>query len=151
MAQYTINHTCGHTETARLFGKTTEREKRISWLESRKCTKCFAQEQQERFQKENQESAQKSQEMDLPQLVGSEKQIAWAESIRVKAINSKENILLPLESVPKDKLDIYVSLKESLEELKSETSAKWWIENRDMVNYYLQVKAREMFSKGEKK
>lgn len=41
MAQYTINHSCGHTRTISLFGKTKDRESKISWMESQECPQCW--------------------------------------------------------------------------------------------------------------
>lgn len=40
MARYTITHTCGHTSTVELFGKGSEREWRISKMESQPCPEC---------------------------------------------------------------------------------------------------------------
>lgn len=40
MAHYDITHTCGHDERIELFGKTSERERRIEWLQERPCTEC---------------------------------------------------------------------------------------------------------------
>jgi hypothetical protein len=41
MAKYTINHTCGHSREVQLFGKNIERERKIEWMESQKCPKCW--------------------------------------------------------------------------------------------------------------
>lgn len=44
MAHYDITHTCGHDERIELFGKTSERERRIEWLQERPCTECWKKE-----------------------------------------------------------------------------------------------------------
>lgn len=43
MAKYTINYACGHgSHVEQLYGKTSERERRIAWEESNKvCRDCF--------------------------------------------------------------------------------------------------------------
>lgn len=41
MAKYTINHECGHTAVARLFGPGKERERKIEWLSGRECEDCY--------------------------------------------------------------------------------------------------------------
>lgn len=40
MAKYEINHTCGHTSTVQLFGKCSERERKIEWMERQECPEC---------------------------------------------------------------------------------------------------------------
>lgn len=42
MAKYTINHNCGHQEEVELFGKETDRQRKIAWLETLECDKCSA-------------------------------------------------------------------------------------------------------------
>lgn len=51
--------------------------------------------------------------LNLPLLTGSPKQIAWASEIRERALR-----LLPVEQ---------------MEKIRPETSAKWWIENRNSL------------------
>ena len=40
MAQYTVEHTCGHTYTYQLYGKTSERERKMEWLAGQDCPDC---------------------------------------------------------------------------------------------------------------
>lgn len=81
MAKYQITMSCGHVETHDVIGKRQQREWRISKLESELCSDCLAHQRE----KENQANAQLNAESGLPALTGSEKQIAWAETIRAKA------------------------------------------------------------------
>ncbi len=41
MAQYTINHACGHSRVVQLFGKGSDRERKIEWMESQDCPQCW--------------------------------------------------------------------------------------------------------------
>lgn len=42
MAKYIVNFSCGHTEPMYLFGKETERQRKIAWWEEQgMCTKCY--------------------------------------------------------------------------------------------------------------
>ncbi len=41
MAQYEVNHSCGHTRTIQLFGKTKDRYSKIEWMETQDCPKCW--------------------------------------------------------------------------------------------------------------
>jgi hypothetical protein len=103
MAKYIVNFSCGHSEEKHLSGKVSDRERTISyWEQSGTCTECWKKEQEAKRQAAI--NACKT----LPNLTGSEKQIAWAEKIR--ADKSKMN---------------------GFDYIKSESSAKWWIEHRD--------------------
>lgn len=41
MAQYTVDHACGHSQTHQLYGKHAERDRKIEWLETTVCRECF--------------------------------------------------------------------------------------------------------------
>jgi len=144
MAKYTINHTCGHQVEIQLFGKYEDREKRIAYLETCECYEC-------RKAKDNAAAAAAKEERGLPDLTGSEKQIAWANTIREKAYEALD-CLMPFASVEKLKVlvghwrrDMDAQMKEkclaSTEIIKplfdgfknkmdAQTEAKWWIDNR---------------------
>ena len=119
MAKYTITHTCGHTEEVQLFGKMEDRERKIKWLESQECDEC-------RKAKANAEAAAAKKARGLADLEGSEKQIVWANTIREKAYKCFDS-LQPFASNPQAKamMDGWKA------KMDAETSAKWWIDNRN--------------------
>lgn len=78
MAKYNITHKCGHIEVVNLYGSNEERERRIAYLESQECPECRKRAEQERAM---------SLASELPALEGSEKQIAWAMTIRQRWID----------------------------------------------------------------
>ena len=80
MSIYKITHSCGHTVEHQIYGTNVhgEREKKAAWLESRLCYDCYKQAEAEK-------AAKASEDANLPELTGSEKQIAWATDIRAKA------------------------------------------------------------------
>ncbi|MBQ3349521.1 MAG: hypothetical protein IJG38_03925 [Thermoguttaceae bacterium] len=80
MAQYQVEHSCGCVKTYQLYGPTKERHSRIAWLETQECPDC-------RRERENAENAKKAEEAGRPELTGSEKQVAWANTIREKAVH----------------------------------------------------------------
>lgn len=42
MGKYDVKFSCGHTETVQLFGKISERERRIAWWEEcGVCDRCY--------------------------------------------------------------------------------------------------------------
>lgn len=79
MAKYTIQHKCGHESVAQLYGKQKDREWQIEKLQEENCLEC-----------QNSKAAEKNAEAGLPELQGSEKQVAWAESIRAQLIRQLE-------------------------------------------------------------
>lgn len=115
MAKYEINHTCGHTSTVQLFGKCSERERKIEWMERQECPEC-------RRKREAEEAAKITEGLELPELEGSEKQVAWANCIRARfaeEISSNEKY----------------QNGNPMKVLKSVTSAKTFIDNRDSTLY----------------
>lgn len=85
--KYEIRFGCGHIGVVELFGKGYERERKLYGYEHYgKCDACLA---KERELKVEQEKA-KAEKLGLPQLEGSEKQVAWAEDIRTKLLNNKQ-------------------------------------------------------------
>ena len=116
-----------------------------------------------------QKAAEEAKSSGLPELIGSEKQVAWAESIRNEALNhnnkiNKRNFLYSLYILddpqiiadqPEEKqeearrvLEIMITARKRLE---VETSAKWWIDNRDRVNNFCYAAYRQEIKKGEVK
>ena len=149
MAKYTITHECGHTEVVALFGKSSERDRRIKWLESKPCRECIRAAEIDRAKAQEQEFG-------LPDLTGSEKQIAWAITIRArkvtefsetteKAYGRRDMILADREKYSKysdkdldeamAKLDRANTAMEWLYSTK--TDSKFWIENRDLTSQEL--------------
>ena len=118
MAKYTINHTCGHQVTIQLFGKYVDRERRIAYLETCECDEC-------RKAKANAASAAAKEERGLADLTGSEKQVAWANTIREKAYKCLDTVAqFATNDQAKAMMDGWKA------KMDAKTEAKWWIENR---------------------
>lgn len=81
MAKYTVKHTCGCEHTYNLFGKHTDRDRTITWLEGQVCPSC-------KRAAEEEAAKEITEGMELPELEGSPKQIAWANTIRAKFIDT---------------------------------------------------------------
>lgn len=86
MANYRIQHACGHTQDHNLTGTTSKREWMVSRIEMTLCTACYEVEQQRLLAESTAKAATEAKETGLPVLEGSEKQIAWAESLRAKRV-----------------------------------------------------------------
>lgn len=152
--KYNVKFSCGHEEVRELFGKVSERERRIAyWQENGICSECYRKRQEA-------EIAEKSK--GLPELEGTEKQIAWAKKIRLEKIEQLTEVLsikfrgkpeafiAKYEAEGREKLietikskatgeiadkaiaDVtkMMNVADLLKEFKTTTSAKWIIEHR---------------------
>ena len=118
MAKYIINHTCGHQVTVQLYGSYKDRERRIAYLETCECDEC-------RKAKANAAAAAAKAERGLADLTGSEKQIAWANTIRE---NAYKCIDMLEQFATNDQAKQMMSTWRG--KMDEETTAKWWIDNR---------------------
>ena len=83
MAHYTVKFACGHTAEIQLFGKESERQIKIKYFEENgMCPSCYKKQQEEAKKAAEAQAAAEAGEMGLPELAGSEKQVAWATKIR---------------------------------------------------------------------
>lgn len=143
MAWNEINYSCGHTDRIQMYGPTRDRESKKEWMERGVCPDCYRKQKEEERAKASQVAAEQAKSSGLPALVGSEKQIAWAETIRKNALAAAQNNVLSRESfatLPIDKQEssraVFEVVRTARDCLETETSAKWWIDNRDTVNSY---------------
>jgi len=151
MAKYTVHYSCGHPGTVQLVGKESDRERRIEWLEREGlCPDCYKARKDAEHAAENAAAAEANR--NLSALEGTPKQVAWAESIRAKALASKGN-QVPEHKMPADLAErmkpwgltaedaaermkrLNDGLREVRSRLERQTSAKWWIDNRERVDF----------------
>lgn len=140
MAQYTITHTCGHTQTHHIYGTNAkgQRDNKIAWLSEQVCTECYKAEQQAKRDAINANNAKDNKERGYADLTGTPKQVAWAESIRAKILNCPEMELKP-EGRDKNP-EFFNKLKAIMDSLHQETSAVFWIDNRNIINQQWLIK-----------
>ena len=100
--EYEITKKCYNSREAQNW------EEYMNGIENSMCPDCYKESKKNELLK----SVEK---YNLPELTGSEKQIAWAEDIRAKLVSKV--------SKPTEKL---------LELVSDKTAAKWWIDNRDI-------------------
>ena len=119
MAKYDVVFSCGHEERIELFGKGTERERKIAWFEKYGlCSTCYKAEQQA-------VAAKRAEKWGLPALTGSPKQIAWAERIR-------SEFFLQIEEMEKESGHSAAKNKrfgEFFDWVKGQTEASFWIDH----------------------
>jgi hypothetical protein len=126
MAKYDVTYTCGHTGTVNIIGPHRSRESRVAYLESGECFECYKQHSTE-------VAREQAQELELPTLVGTEKQVAWAETLRLAKLNEIEAYIERLDKTKPDYRQILIAV----EHISNEISAKRWIEWRDDSPSYI--------------
>ena len=120
MAKYQVTFSCGHTSEIQLFGKHADRYRKIEWFEKEGlCPACYAAEKARKLQDKAAVFGQ------LPDLVGTDKQVDWAEDIRIKALADIAEFFAG--RADSDKALDY--LRRGLQHL---TKAAWWIDHRDL-------------------
>ena len=109
MAWYYGKYSCGHEGRVNVIGKMSERQWKIDRHFSGICEECRKKENEQKAL----EASKKAKEYEFPKLNGSEKQIQWAETLRMKFY----------EYCDKNKID-------SDDIISNETESRFWIDNR---------------------
>lgn len=122
MAWYYGTYTCGHEGRTNVVGPSKSREWKVERHFDDLCPDC----KEAKRMEENEKSIETAKEMELPELIGSEKQVAWANTIRVKAV---EQLDIEIESEDNE------SKKKQLSDasqyiMQNKTKASWWIDTR---------------------
>lgn len=124
--KYEVTGICGHTYTVNLIGPNKNREYRLERLKSECCPCCKEEIRKAEIERENNEAAEKSAEMELPELQGSSKQVAWANSIKIRMLNELSGLAEHVNKNYSEKFDQFT------DEIINNTSAKWFIDSRDI-------------------
>lgn len=105
-----VKHSCGHAEQHVIFGMfAADIDRQARQLSRRKCTPCY---KAGKATKAMTDAALLA-DINLPALTGSEKQVSWAETIRVES-------LALLHRADPARVVIFAAI----------VDAKWWIDNR---------------------
>lgn len=154
MAKYNVIFSCGHEGSLNLIGPRKTREWRIKQAEeSGLCPDCYAKYMQEKRERENKEAEQQAKEMELPQLEGSEKQVAWAIKLRNKFIEritevaeTKEKTYFEAHQKHSKKAERYLKTLDHI--LRTQTSAVFYIDNRNEYAEDIIDSFKEEYKKG---
>ena len=131
MAKHTIVRACGHTEVVTIRGSKERLNLKLGRERARTCRPCYVERQ--RAQAEVAATAE-----GLPALTGTPKQIAWAITLRHKALSDAEAYLdylresdSRLEKASARNAELFEAKKERvLEPLRAQPEAAWWIDRR---------------------
>lgn len=93
MSWYYGTFSCEHEGRVNITGPVKNRQ----WIADRKfeglCPECYEKHLEEERIKANEVAAEKAMEMELPELQGTEKQVAWANTLRQKLIDGFEKLI----------------------------------------------------------
>ncbi len=131
MAKYDITRACGHEEEIQIYGPVSGRERQAQYESGRLCRACYLAEQAKNRADESKAAAETAKASGMPALTGTEKQIAWAETIRAAAAHSLNAIRPALEAAPeahRKAADIALGI---IDAAMGRTSARDWIESRE--------------------
>lgn len=136
--KYTVTYSCGHVGEVHLYGKTSERERKIAWLErSGLCPDCYkAMKEAERAEEHARQDAKAEAGIEhygYPELTGTEKQVKWAKALREEAITAVFDELAGCDfPCDEGKLDTMIQTQI----VNTHTEAKFWIDNRTYIKYH---------------
>jgi hypothetical protein len=140
MAWYYGTYSCGHDGREDIVGPTKNRQ----WIADRKfeglCYECYQAKLEADREAANREALEKAREMELPELTGTEKQVAWANTLRQQVIERFEAKIKEgfTPSVTKRHGITEEKLRATLQNiLSTKTDAKWYIDNRDIGSYQI--------------
>ncbi|KQN90728.1 hypothetical protein ASE90_16630 [Sphingomonas sp. Leaf67] len=117
--EHQIVHACGHEQIHVIYGFNTQVARKARWLRTTKCRACFlADRKAEQAEATARDSATIA-HLDLPMLIGSECQVAWAVAIRISRLAA-----LTTSPHTSDNSDCDLCLRIY--------DAKWWIDHRNL-------------------
>lgn len=138
MAKYQVTYACGHTDTIQLYGKVSDREKRLAYLATIDCPDCY---------RNKQLQAAKAQTADLPDLQGSDKQISWATQIRAEVFAALDKYSKLIEADQNAREQGKIVARKMFADFRAamtaHTDCRFWIDNRgnfgtsDLKNFVL--------------
>jgi len=142
MAWYYGTYSCGHEGRTNIIGPMKHRQWKADAHFRGLCPECFEKKRTEEREKARIEALEKAKKMELPELEGSEKQIAWAVTLRQEMIDKIDRLesedLFRIGSNKKEKQDI-------LDYVMSQKKASWFIDNRSYgILFWLEEKLKEI-------
>ncbi len=134
-----LRHLCGHTVLYPFYGDDDFNwTERVQQLSQGNCRVCQINEQRKEQRRQSERARYQAKERGLPPLEGSDKQSAWAETIRLNAFGAVDKVVKWMEqSAPRAAAEdpdhwhaMQQSLRKAIHYLENQTDAKWWIDHR---------------------
>lgn len=158
MAWYYGTFSCGHEGRVNIIGPTKDRQWKADRQFEKMCRECWEKHLEEERQKANEKAAKLAKEMELPELFGSERQIAWANTIRQNLIEAFGRVAESIEAL--EELDEWYDIKVTKEDvitirdyiLENKTDSRYYIDNRDTrIVYIIEKEMKEALKSDEDK
>lgn len=129
MAKYQITHSCGHQSELQLYGKNDSREWAIERAERGLCTECWKLQKEKEREEAGIQAQAIAAERGWVRLEGSEKQVLWAETIRLSVLVDLNPLVeqCQLRAVSETMIASLTATADWAEGIKD---AKWWIDNK---------------------
>lgn len=142
MSWYYGTFSCGHEGRVNIVGPVKHRQWKADIQFEKMCPDCYEKHLAAERERMNKEAAEKAKEMELPELIGTEKQVAWANTIRQRFIELFDKIdekYLEMarirynenEELKKIKLEDIEIIKDYM--LANIKAASWYIDRRDRI------------------
>ena len=155
MAKYQGTYKCGQEGVVNVGGPGKDREWKKELHFSRLCPECYAKKLAEDREKENKAAAEASKKMELPELSGSPKQVAWANTLRLSWIKEHESLIGRVhESIEKGQKVVIKDYEPEITEEKlikamellkrKKTEARFWIESRNNYTAFFMNEADKL-------
>lgn len=128
--------TCGCEFTKMTVKKNrSEADSWEKWAESYydECDECHQKRINAEREEESRKAAEAAREINLPELTGSEKQIAWAERIRMEFIQSADKEIQATAERPQSSRMSVSELESFKEWILRKTDSSWWIDKREAM------------------
>jgi hypothetical protein len=134
-----IRHACEHVVLHPFYGDDDYTwDERAQQLAASPCRVCQADEQEQERQQKAAQARLFASERGLPPLEGSDRQVAWAETVRLSAFGAVDKVLKWMDEVdaqaeeedPDYWYGVKQGIKRSIEFLEEQCEAKWWIDHR---------------------
>lgn len=147
MAWYYGTFICGHKGQVDIIGPHKDREWKAERAFSRLCPECYQEAKKEAQKEADKESATLTKEYELPELTGSEKQVTWANTLRMCFFKDALKTQEQLRETDKPRARFYHTDKEKEVSLtiddalamidlgfRVHTDARFWIDHRFEIN-----------------
>lgn len=157
MSWYYGTFSCGHEGRVNIVGPVKHRQWKADIQFEKMCPDCYEKHLAAERERMNKEAAEKAKEMELPELIGTEKQVAWAITIRQDLIDKFEKIDDKYFELAKEEYEELENVK--LEDIKiikdyiltQKTEARWYIDYRNKIFKAIAECAEEALKSDEEK
>lgn len=141
MAWYYGTFACGCEGRVNIIGPSKDREWKKQRAFSKECDKCYREKLEKARELDNKRALELAKEMELPELEGTEKQVAWANTIRQSLVEKVASFigkgdLGNFDNEAKQRIKDINNISIVLDYvIDKKVSAEFWINNRESIKW----------------